>query len=78
MLINICYINHLKAVVLFYDSGEFFILSLAYLQTDEFDLLWKKISDGHILPHQLISINPYSGSKSFNNSGLFGTVKDVS
>lgn len=62
--------------MLFYDSGDLFIISLSFLQTTEFDHIWKKISDGAIKMEDIIKIN---NSLNNNYSGnIFSSVKDVS
>lgn len=55
-------------IVLFYENGDFFVFSVKFVMSDEFDFLWKKTLSGSIKKEEL---NEMSRLKKNTNTSSF-------
>ena len=64
----------MKSIVFVYEEGEVFIISLSFLQSDDFDFFWRKITQDGVSVETVLSSGGfgYKNDLSFrSNSGFF-------
>lgn len=63
-------------IILFYENGDFFVFSIKFVLSDEFDFLWKKTLSGTIKKEELNEMNKKKNNTNTSTS-FFSRVRFI-